>query len=446
MKYHLFLLLLPFVSISYADEFDPQTYEVSNELHNVLNQGLCNNNNIKASDLLVDDAEWNKRALYSDLYPKLQISGNNYRVKRETTYDSVDLTESNKGNSKSLNMVLSQKVFDGGVTFSKIQAAEMKRKSLIFENKQTIIDTMLKISNVYYDIKLEEQVISIREKGISQNQALLEIAQERYRNGVGTLIDISIAKSRLAKAELQFQQEKTKLEQNRMQLKSLLGKHNESSNCKVQLTYKQNLQLPNANIVLNNPLDFSPTVNALDAKYKANKYQLQAIKRSLLPTVNFTATHSLDTNSQYESFGQKTDAWYVGFNFNFNIFDGLSTYSQMHATSISGDVAKTNLAESIEQFKTEIEIAYNALESNYKTYYLSKNILLQNNQSFEGTVIKFKAGIGSLTDALLSQNDLIDSQISVVSIKNNILKEKGELMAKLLLFNDPELFEPTKPN
>jgi len=97
----------------------------------------------------------------------------------------------------SLNLSL----FNGGLTTAQVGEAEANLAALQFNTESLRQNVALEVRQAVLDLRRAAASISVAEKGVQQARESLDLAQGRYRTGVGNIIEITDAQTALTSAE-----------------------------------------------------------------------------------------------------------------------------------------------------------------------------------------------------------------------------------------------------
>ena len=104
----------------------------------------------------------------------------------------------------SFNLNLSMPILNGTQTYAEISQAQTQQ--LIAEEtlRQTRRTTTLTIRNALLDLDTSREVIALSGDNIAASEESLRLAEERYRVGSGTLLDVITAQEALARAKYEL--------------------------------------------------------------------------------------------------------------------------------------------------------------------------------------------------------------------------------------------------
>jgi outer membrane protein TolC len=134
--------------------------------------------------------------------PTLSAFGNYAWQTQDNTFDFKNY---NWANTITVGLQLSYPIFDGFKRSAKIQQAKIDVENLEVTRNKT--EAGLKISLMQSKLKMEEALdrIHAQEKSVQQAQRALEIAQTRYKQGVGTQLEILDTQNSLRQTRINYE-------------------------------------------------------------------------------------------------------------------------------------------------------------------------------------------------------------------------------------------------
>lgn len=127
------------------------------------------------------------------LSPSLNI-GANHRV-------TIDPGAFQNGSQTTLQLSLRWPLFDSGITKARVKAAREDENQVILALEQTRLGISLEIKSALARLKNASEQLMVAEKTVNLQKESLRLAEVRYENQVGILLDVTVAQSDLTLAE-----------------------------------------------------------------------------------------------------------------------------------------------------------------------------------------------------------------------------------------------------
>ncbi len=178
-------------------EVEPLALEVVDvpfSLEEALTRAEQQNPGLRAARASLDSQKAGVKAAKSDRYPSLSIWGNTSYFNFEAKDFDDEHIEWRYGASVNLT------VFDGMLTKSNIRRAESNQvlADRFLELEQLAVDFV--VAETYADLEVAREAISVAQDGVRSSEEDLRLAQERFKIGEGTILDVVDAQVNLRRA------------------------------------------------------------------------------------------------------------------------------------------------------------------------------------------------------------------------------------------------------
>ncbi|MDR3611089.1 MAG: TolC family protein [Ignavibacteriaceae bacterium] len=137
----------------------------------------------------------------SDYYPSLSFFG---QYDFQSQDNTLDIKNYNWAKSFLLGIQLNYTLFDGFSRGSRIEQAVIDKEKIMLTRRK--VEESLKIQILQADLKIEEarKRIKAQEKNLEQAEKTIKIAQTRYKNGVGTQLELIDTQAALTFAQTNY--------------------------------------------------------------------------------------------------------------------------------------------------------------------------------------------------------------------------------------------------
>jgi outer membrane protein len=181
---------------------DFQYEEISSELmQNKTSEAIANNPLIKQLSIQESLLDKNVTIQRSDYYPSLAFFGQYDFQSQDNTWD---IKNYNWAKSFMLGLQLNYTLFDGFSRGSRIEQAIIDKEKVMLTRRK--VEEGLKIRILQANLKMEESTkrIKAQEKNLEQAEKTIKIAQTRYKNGVGTQLELIDTQAALTFAQTNY--------------------------------------------------------------------------------------------------------------------------------------------------------------------------------------------------------------------------------------------------
>src|ERR1039457_2411826 len=137
----------------------------------------------------------------SDYYPSLAFFG---KYDFQSQDNTLDIKNYNWAKSFMLGFQLNYTIFDGFSRGSRIEQAVIDKEKIMLTRRK--VEEGLKIRILQADLNMEEarKRIKAQEKNLEQAEKTIKIAQTRYKNGVGTQLELIDTQAALTFAQTNY--------------------------------------------------------------------------------------------------------------------------------------------------------------------------------------------------------------------------------------------------
>ena len=179
-----------------VEKVSPDLMERSNEILKDSNPAL---QQLSLQKLILEENVNIEKAAY---LPTLSAFGN---YNWQTQDNTFNFSNYNWANTITVGLSLTYTLFDGFKRSARIQQAKIDVENLEVTKNKT--EAGLKIGLMQSKLKMEEALdrIQAQEKSVQQAQRALEIAQTRYKEGVGTQLEILDTQNSLTQTRINYE-------------------------------------------------------------------------------------------------------------------------------------------------------------------------------------------------------------------------------------------------
>jgi len=194
--------------------------EYGRDLASCLEFAELNRPDLEQSRQSVRAAKGGVRTARAGYMPKVSITAS-----KKWTYSSQSQAGHYPSNSNTWDagVTATWTAFDSGVTAFKVHAAEMKTRAAKEQLRDNENSVALDVRNTYYNMQESQRRIHTTNVAVAKAQEDYDIAQLRYRNGVGTNTDVMDAQVALNKAKTNYIQACYDFNTNKIALDNAIG-------------------------------------------------------------------------------------------------------------------------------------------------------------------------------------------------------------------------------
>jgi outer membrane protein TolC len=254
---------------------------------------------------------------------------------------------------------------------------------------------------------------------VTDSRVLQEAAQALYGRGLGTEVEVDLG--RRATAQAQFDLSKTYTAQKEA-MSLLLEAMDLPPTTKLRVTSLSGRPLPSntgrtVDDVLKQALRNRPDLLADVAKLRASDANITAARSDLFPKVSASADLSVPfwwmnvDNSPYYPVRQPQGAALLSLDW--PIYDGGLLQNKLKLAQSQRDEAAENLRGQTDQALRDVALAYDQIETGLRQYNAALALQTASETAFHSAQDSYKAGVGTLTDAVSAQTGLASARATV---------------------------------
>lgn len=321
---------------------------------------------------------------------------------------------------------LNQLIFDGSYLVG-LQSAKTYLK--ISENAKEKTDLSIReaVINAYGNVLLSEESINIIEKNIATLQKNLDETLQIYKNGLAE--EESVEQLQITLASIKSQLSKTKNLKN-IAYKMLNITLGTDINTPIILTDNLNklaeenldLELLSNDLSIENHIDFKIAKN----NERANELLVKLEQSKALPSLSSFINFGYAGYGENFDFTKKEQKWFdsslLGVSLNIPIFSSLARSSRTQQAKIELDKAKTNLTETAQKLKLQLESAKTEYNFSIEEFETSKQNLALAERIEKKQQIKFFEGLST-------SFELSEAQRQLYTMQQNYLQNMLQLIA-----------------
>jgi outer membrane protein len=345
--------------------------------------------------------------------------------------------------SRTVGASLEQPLFTGGQTVAAVRGAEnavrAERARLESTEQTVLLDTATAFSDVFRDQAVVELTIRNEQRLARQ----LDATRDRFRVGEVTRTDVSQAEARLARATAERIRAEGDLAASRATFRRVVGT-TPSLLDRPQVPDGLPATLDQANTLAT---DWNPDVTRAEFSERSALDQVDQVRGELLPSVSLIGRLQRDVESSRA--GARFDTAEALVNLTVPLYQSGEVYSRLRERKQLAFEQRRRIDEEQRLAVEDTTRAWNALETAAAEIGSFDKQVEANQIALEGVEREAEVGARTVLDVLDAQQELLDSQVSLVRAERNevvaafqLKSSLGELTARRLAL-PVDLYDPT---
>jgi outer membrane protein TolC len=326
---------------------------------------------------------------------------------------------------------MEQLLFDGsylvGIEASRIY---LKISENLFE--KTNLEVKKLITTTYTNVLIAQFNISFLEKNKKTLEVNLKEIRELFKNGFEE--EESVEQMQLSLSQVSSN---LKYAQNLMKITEEMVKFVIGYPTEKPLLLRSNLEdIFNEGLYFKTIPEITNISNNIDIKIADNNVKSEALqfkyeKSKSLPKLSGFINQTYTGNSNEFTFADRDQKWYgsslVGLNLKIPLFSSLGRSAISQKAKISLDQAITELKETQERIRIEVNAAYNDYDLAVDNYFTEKENLRLAERIEKKNQIKFFEGVVQSFELRMSQMQLYNAQNNFVTAIHSVINKKTQL-------------------
>lgn len=340
----------------------------------------------------------------SGLRPKYNLSGSYGAT--NTGLSSIDLSQ-----SLSASFSASLLLWDGGQTDAAIESAKASVRAAEHNLSSFEQKILLQVVSAYLNILRDQKILKLQVSNVALLNKQVQSATVAFEEGAASLAEISAQKAAAASALAKEALAVANLETSKQAYKALTG-HDAGT-----LEDVGTPRLPaNGEAAKEQALKGHPTLMAALELERQAMFNLRQSQREYSPSVSLTG--GLTATDALEGDGVSTSA-NVGITANMPLSTGGKTPAlERQAQAILEKTAQENNAAKLEVAQSVLTAWANYVSAQ-ATVGANNSVVAARRVANESSAIEFELGASTIIDKLKSDQDLLDSNVSLTTSKYN---------------------------
>ena len=380
---------------------------------------------------------------------KIQVSKNNKEIKTQEVkkaksaylpkltanadignYDIKSLGSEQEGDATSVTLSANQLLYDFGKTSSSIDASKYNLDASKTEISSNTQSTILSVKETYYDILNKYQQIEVANESIKLDELQLSQANEYFKAGIRTKIDVTNAKLNLSNSQLKLVKAEYSYKIAKTKLISILGLNKQvnikTNNSDIKSLAKNSiLKYEDLDKLIDLGLIQRPEIKKYSALIKSNKASIKNVKSQYYPRLDINASYTDKNSDDISSLESKQTA--VLLNLKWDLYTG-------NTTNADKKIALSNLSSTNKQLEqTRLEITQDITNSyfNMKQSFDSIRIgLLSLDFSIENLNLaneRYKAGLNDLLEVNDAKLEYTQAKTTLINAYYTYLSNNAQV-------------------
>lgn len=318
-------------------------------------------------------------------------------------------------NVGTLGVQLSQKVFDGFITYNNVMSAETKAAAQREYLRNSEQNQLITAVQAYADVYQYRRIAQLRKENLAALEEQVRADRAKLEVGEGTRTDLAQSEAARSVARSLLSIATADLKSSEATYRQVVGAFPESlsrpaSSEGLPTDYDEGLA---------HGLETHPAIRYSSYLVDSSGYNVRAKKGQLLPQVDFSA--SAQYNEIYDGPGVNGRTNSVGLNLTIPIYTGGRTSAQIRQSKEQLGQAEILLDLARDQVRQQFADAWAQFEGARASVAAYRDSVRAAEIALDGRIQENRVGQATTLDVLNSRTQLIDAQISLVAAERNVV-------------------------
>lgn len=406
-------------------------------LQQVIETGLKNNKDLRIAILNVETARAQYGIQSAPRLPSFNLNGS-YSRQKMSSAGSANIGEGQKGSPSAIQ---DQNSFGLGLSAFEIdlfgrvkslsQAAYARYLASEEGQRAAKISLIASIANAWYNRELATEQLTLANKTLDDWQNSLKLARLLKQAGQQSQIDIAQAEGQVATAQADVQSSERAHMQAANALRLLVGSA-------LPVTASGVISMDNSPVLLELPaglpselLTRRPDILQAERNLEAANAEIGAARAAFFPRLSLTASMGFASPALRSLFNTDNKTWQFSPQITQPIFQGGQLKAEL-------DVAKIKKSTAVAEYEKAIETAFKEVSdglagnATYRQQFEAQQRVVNSAQQRQNlSYLRYKAGLENRLELLDSQRQLYSSQQSLLTLRQNQIKNAVELYKSL---------------
>ncbi len=285
------------------------------------------------------------------------------------------------------------------------------------------------LAQSYFSLRSAEAQYALLERSVSAYQRSLDLTQLRYNAGVVARSDVLQAQTQLKSAQAQMLESSTQRAQLEHAIAVLLGLPPS------ELTLARSDKLPSApavpELLPGSLLERRPDIAAAQRRVAAAYAQIGVTDAAFFPSLTLSASAGFRNSSLANLVSSPNLFWSLGSVLAQAIFDGGQRKLASAQARNSAEQATANYRQTVLTALQEVEDNLVLADQLQREAQLQDEALQASRRNLEITLDQYRAGTVSYLNVVLAQTAVLNSESSLLSVRNRQLAAVNQLLKNI---------------
>ncbi|KGP62688.1 multidrug MFS transporter [Legionella norrlandica] len=395
-------------------------------LNRYINEAAANNLDVKVAEARICQARAVKQISLANFYPQINgsASANSLQISKGTLEGFFP--ESPTNNIIDRNQWIYNLGFDAqweidifGKTRRQVEASKANLEEAYETRRTVLLSTIAEIARSYVELRGAQQLYNIAQKNVQLQRKTLDLVRQRYKAGVSSEVDVSLAEGQLKNTESVLPNYIAQMTVNAYQIAVMLGREPQAilnDISKVQPLPKVPKKVPMG--LRSNILRQRPDIRATERQLAASVAEIGVAVADFFPQFNLSVTNfAFQSTSLDTLFRSSSGFWIMGPQVSLPIFHGSQIRANVESKKAVAQQAMIQYKKVVLQALQEAQSALVRYSQSLTTNQSLRQAVLVNGRAVQLAKKRFQHGEDDYLSLLQSEGALLNAEIQEVNSK-----------------------------
>ena len=387
---------------------------LSYSIHDAIIDAHENNYSMMAQLETLRSAEMDKPIAIADFMPRGQLQ----QQASKTDYRYANAANSNRQNSHSRTLTLTQPIFNGGATVAKYMQADSNISAAEASFKDASAQISRDVGAAYESVVSNQNILQLSIENLNVAKETLEYTQTRFEHGEVTKTDVLQAESSLADAVASKEQAIGNLEASKATLERIIGHKAPEKLDKIE--YNKLLLPATLDEVIDFALKHNYQLMAAKFQYDSSKYDVMSKASSIMPSISAQAQLNRATDNKNSSLNPSGNTYGITLTIPIAAQGG-AEYAQIAKSQYASNSARYSYMEAERKVRENAINSWSTYRSQLAQLKSKAEAIVFYEKALEGVREEAKVGTRTTLDVLTAQNSLFKTQVDYKATEQNLI-------------------------
>jgi multidrug efflux system outer membrane protein len=399
-----------------ADSLDWRAFFLDERLRSVIEQSLKNNRDLRVAALNIEHARAEYRVTDANRYPAISATGTSTATRTPASTSSTGAGYTTHTSSVSLGV--SSYELDFFSRLKNLSDTALETYQYYVETRRsTQISLVAEVASAWLTLASDRELLKLAQDTLASQTRTYELGLRTHDIGTTSGVDLASLEASVESARADVAQYTSQVAQDVNALTILVGAQVDPALLPDSLPADASTLLDTPAGLPSELLLRRPDVLAAEHTLKGANANIGAARAAFFPSITLTASGGTSSTTLGGLFKPGTGAWSFAPSINLPIFNAGSNRATLDAAKITRDIDVANYEKAIQTAFQEVANALAVRGTLQQRLDAQKKATAAYEKSYQLSDARYRNGIDSYLDSLVTQRSMYSSQQTLISLR-----------------------------